>query len=216
MKGYIKSNWISLLVVGAVLALGVYLGPQLPDKIPSHWDINGNPDQYSGKMFGIYFLPILTLGLNILIYGLLNISPKNYKMSNSRRSVGKINFAIAILMSTLQAGILVMALYPNQYSFEFFFGIGMGLFLLVAGNFMSKVEQNFFIGVRIPWTLTSEKNWNATHRFAAKSMVGGGVALLILTFFVSSMPAAVALTLVSTLLPVGYSYWFFKQNEQQA
>lgn len=85
-------------------------------------------------------------------------------------------------------------------SFVDFFSAGMGIFLIFAGNYMSKVETNFFEGIRVPWTLASGRDWRATHLFSARLMVTVGLMLLLLPLIYRSMGIAVALTLVAFLL----------------
>lgn len=149
-----------------------------------------------------------------IIYGLMRISPKNYSMPNSQEVIGKINFAVVGMLAILQIGMILSSFDHQKYIIEGFLSGSFAFFLIVAGNFMSKVEQNFFIGVRLPWTLASEKNWLATHRFAARLMIIGGTVLLISLFFIQSVIIAISILLISVLLPAVYSYRYFMEYEQ--
>jgi len=92
---------------------------------------------------------------------------------------------------------------------------GVCLLLALLGNLMGKVRRNFYIGVRTPWTLANERVWNATHRFAGKTLVAGGLAGLALTVAgLNGWPVMVAL-LAGALIPVGYSLVFYKQLERR-
>lgn len=216
MKYYLKENWLSLVLTVISFGFGFIVWDQLPELLPTHWGIDGAPDRFSSKIYALCVLPLSAVGVSALLYFLLNRSPKGFEMENSKRSVGKVNLAIAVLFGTLHIGMILTVLKPENYNFELFFSVGVGLFLIILGNFISKVEKNFFVGVRTPWTLTSEKNWNATHRFAAKTMFSGGFLVLILAIFYTSLPLATLILLFSTLVPIAYSYWYFKTKKVES
>jgi uncharacterized membrane protein len=48
------------------------------------------------------------------------------------------------------------------------------------GNVLGKLRSNFFVGIRTPWTLSSEHVWDQTHRWAGRLFVGAAAVLAVL------------------------------------
>ena len=83
---------------------------------------------------------------------------------------------------------------------------------MIIGNYLPKCKQNYTMGIKIPWTLDNEDNWNKTHRLAGFLWVIGGV-LITLNAFLGNEWVFLAITLVMTLVPVGYSYLYYKNHK---
>jgi uncharacterized membrane protein len=215
LKKTLKTNWPSFLIALLVMAYGGYEYPNLPDKMVSHFNLQGNPDAYASKAFVVFFLPLFTCLLVWLLPALLKASPSEFRMKNSQGVLTKINLAVALFLGGIQTGILVTNLYPGRYRFATFISLAFGAFLVGSGNLISKTERNFFLGIRTPWTLTSDRNWEATHRFAGRLMFGLGLILMLGSSFSDRLFVAIAVVLAAALLPVGYSYWFFVTKEER-
>ena len=91
----------------------------------------------------------------------------------------------------------------------------MAVFSVVVGNVFGKTERNFIIGLRLPWTIDSEANWKATHRFAGRLMVGMGALLFISNSIVANMWVTIAMTVAPVLLAVPYSYAYYANHEEK-
>jgi len=206
------SNLLSFVLIIGVSIYGYMRFAELPESVPTHFDLSGHPNGYSSRWFLMLFIPLLSLALQLLMPLFLKISPQGFKMEQSRDQLPIINLTIAGMMSCLQLGMLSAATHGNAEPFPFYFGLAMSIILVGLGNVMGKIEPNFLIGIRLPWTLTSDQNWLATHRFAGRSMVISGVILLISNFIFASVPIAVGLLFVGTLSPVIYSYLFFRRH----
>lgn len=215
MKAFLKNNALALAILAALILFGLDQFPQLPDQVPIHFDLQGHPNGYSSKAFALWFLPALILWVIALIYGLVRVSPEQYNMPNSLESVGKLNSVIVLMLGLIQVGIILNARDPGTYGIQRFIILAFATFLLGGGNFMSKVERNYFIGVRTPWTLASEENWHATHRFAARAMVLGGVLLFAASFITQSVPVALGVLVLSVSAPVIYSYAHFVRHARK-
>ena len=90
----------------------------------------------------------------------------------------------------------------------------MGVIFLVTGNYLPKCRQNYTIGIKLPWTLDDEENWNYTHRLAGKLWMIGGVLIILLGFQTVVPPMAVSLTImvVMTMIPAIASYLYYKKH----
>ena len=156
------------------------------------------------------FLLILVI-TNILV----SISPKIYSMPNSKKSLDQILFGTGLLLFGIHLSYIIAPgpLAVNGLSTRMF-SAGIAGFLLVVGNMFGKSERNFFVGIRLPWTIASEANWKATHRFTGKIMVGLGVLLLILIPFYSQILIAISGIILIVIISCGYSFWFYLKKEK--
>lgn len=208
---FLRENSMSLILFAGMVALSCYYYPQLPESIPTKFDYNGNPTQLSSREFVALFMPGMYLFLIFFIGILVKASPEKFSMPNSKKSMDLIIAGCGLLFLSIH---LSMVVYSGERgAFIRFFSFGIALFLIVVGNVFGKVERNFFMGIRVPWTIASEANWRATHRFGGKMMVIFGLGLLIFSFFYSSMLTSLAAILIPTLSPAVYSYLYYKKNE---
>ncbi len=217
MKGFFKNNYTSFAIILLNLFLGLYLFSSLPDQMATHWNFDGEPDKYSSKWIGIFLLPLSNLFCIFFLYFFIKYSPKNYQMKRSEKSVAMFNLAVTLLLMILQTGVLLASLNPERYQISNFIILGLAMFLLIGGNFMSKVERNFVLGIRTPWSVTSENNWRATHRFAARLMLFVSPFLIANGLFYSlNTKIALALFLFAMLIPIAFSLVYFLRYERQS
>ena len=210
----LKQNPFSLIVLGCLTVISVYFYPQLPENVATKFDFNGNPTQYSSREFATMFMPAIYFLLIFFTGIMVKASPEKFSMPNSKRPMDIIVAGCGLLFLFIHLGMLMDP--GGKDTFVRYFSFGIALFLVVVGNVFGKTERNFFMGVRVPWTIASGANWRATHRFCGKMMVGFGLVLLVLSFFYSSMPASILAILVSSLSPVIYSYLYYRKHEMHA
>lgn len=195
------------------LAVGMVAYPMLPDAIPSHWDLQNQVNGYSPKWHLLVLGPGAMAGI-IIIFSLLPwLSPKHFEVDSSRSTY----LRMMIIMVTLLAYVYGAVLWTGLgHALDVGRAIVGGVCLLIAslGNFMGKLRRNFYIGIRTPWALASERVWNATHRLAAKTFVAGGVVGLVFTLAGwTGWPVLVSMS-AGALAPVVYSLVFYKQLER--
>jgi uncharacterized membrane protein len=203
----------ALLVVASFVAT-LFVYPQLPNLVPTHWDLHNQVNGYSPKWTLFLFGPGLMAGMIVLFYFLPWLSPKQFEVDTFRSTYLHIMLIIVAMFGYFQAVILWTGV---GHAMDVGRAIVGGLCLLFAllGNVLGKVRRNFYIGVRTPWALANERVWNATHRFAAKTFVAGGVVGLVLTLTgMTGWPAFAAL-MAGALAPVAYSLVFYKQLERR-
>jgi len=202
-----------LLVVAALVAtLAVY--SQLPERVPTHWGINNQPNGYSPKWALFLIGPGFMAALLALFRFLPWLSPKHFEVDSFRSTY----LQVMVITLSLMAYLYAMTLWAGRTgSANVGRAVVGGICLLVAllGNLMGKVRRNFYIGIRTPWTLANERVWNATHRFAAKTCFAGGLVGLVLTLFGVQGWPVFAVLMAGALAPVVYSLIFYKQLERR-
>lgn len=218
MKNWLKSNkWaIIFSTLGTLLpiAVGLLLWDQLPNTMATHWGVNGAVDGVSSKWVGVFVLPLIMAGFNMLCILATGIDPKQ---AEKNRKVMQVVFWIMPIVSILSSCAVYMAALGKAFQMVMLIPLLLGLLFILIGNNLPKATQNRFYGIKLSWTLHNEENWNKTHRLAGKVWVVGGLlflptALLPLKWMIA---AFFVLFLVMVLVPILYSYSIYKAHKTQ-
>ena len=212
MKG--KYYLVGMLLTAAVLAATVVAYPHLPGSVATHWNMRGEADGYSPKWALLLIGPGLMAGTMVLMYCLPWLSPRRFEVDSFRSTYLQIMLMLVAMIGYFSA-VTVWAGVGHRLDVGRAIIGGVCLLLALMGNLMGKVRRNFYIGVRTPWALANERVWNATHRFAAKTLVAGGLVGLALTVAGLNGWPVMAVLLAGALIPVGYSLVFYKQLERR-
>lgn len=167
---------ISIVVVIIPILVGFIIWNKLPDELPTHWDIHGEPDQYSSRLFAVLFMPLILLALHIIVNGLF-VLRSNDKVSNK---IIRIFIWICPLMSVFVSTITYVTALGQKISIPLVAMLFVGLIFLVLGNYIPKARQNKIFGIRIKWTLESKANWEATSRMSGWLLCFLGIISIIL------------------------------------
>ncbi len=209
-----KYYLVGILLTAAVLVVTVMSYPHLPSSVATHWNMHNQPNGYSPKWALFLIGPGFMAGMMLLMYFLPWLSPKNFEVDSFRSTYLQIMLMLVSMAAYFYAVTLWAGLgYPLNVGRAIVGGVCL-LFALL-GNLMGKVRRNFYIGVRTPWALANERVWNATHRFAAKTLVAGGLVGLGLTAAGLDGRPVFAALLAGALIPVVYSLFFYKQLERR-
>jgi uncharacterized membrane protein len=207
--------WIVAVAI-VVLAWGasLLLYPGLPARIPTHWNIRGQIDGY-GPKGTVLLMPCVMVGLLGLFRLLPTLSPKNFEVDSSRATYLFVMVLVIGLQGYIQAVILYAVAHGGRVDMTRALFGGMFLFFALLGNVLGRVRRNFYIGVRVPWTLASERVWNDTHRVAAWVFVACGLAGFVIIIAGLPLFAAFATLLVAVFVPIIYSFVHYKQLERR-
>lgn len=211
IKKNIKKLILTSLVILLPMALGLIFWEQLPGTFTSHWNINGEADGTAGKAFTVIGLPLILLAFHWLCVAVTAADPKNKGQNN--KIFGIVLWIIPTL-SILMFGIMYSLALGVELDMEKLMLAAIALMFLVLGNYLPKCKQNSTIGIKLPWTLADEENWNKTHRMGGRLWVTGGAILLITAFLRSKLIPFVLLTVIAVLVvvPTVYSYALFKKS----
>ena len=208
----IKKNKKLLLLTSVVMLLpilaGVLLWNRLPAQLPSHWNLAGEVDGWTSKPFGVFGMPLLLLALQWLCVVATTVDPK--KADHSGKVLHLILWLIPAL-SVVAHTLIYAAALGNELRVELVMPVFMGLLFAVIGNYLPKCKQNYTIGIKIPWTLNSEENWNKTHRLAGRVWMVCGL-LMILTGFFGVLWMFFVLAFLMVLVPLVYSYLLYRKG----
>ena len=204
---------VGILLCLATLVATTVAYPQLPSAVPTHFNLQGEANGYTPK-WALYLVgPGLMAAMLLFTWLLPKLSPKHFEMESFRSTYLQIMVMLVGMMAYIDATILWAGVGHSVNAAQATLA-GVCLVFAMLGNVMGKVRRNFFIGVRTPWTLASERVWNATHRFAAKTFVVGGLAgAALIALGIDGWPPVTAL-LAGAFIPVFYSLYFYKQLER--
>ena len=199
---------ISSLVALLPIIAGVMLWDKLPAELPIHWDVSGNVDGYASRAFVVFLFPLILTALHWLTIFVTSIDPKRQNHSDKMMIVVywlvpalSIVISLACYATALGMDIMMDALVPAL----------MGVIFIVIGNYLPKCKQSHTVGIRLPWTLNSEENWNKTHRLGGYTMVIGGIVIFA-TAFIGIFWLFMVITAVMVIVPIVYSFVLYKKG----
>jgi uncharacterized membrane protein len=203
---------LAMIIILATTLVGVALWPSLPERMASHWNINNQVDGYMTRFWAVFMLPIIAAGLFLLFLIVPLIDPLKENIAIFR---GTFNTFIVLLVGFL----VYIYLLTLAYNLGFTFNMGtamlpaLGIFFYFAGIMIGKARRNWFIGIRTPWTLSSDKVWAETHRLGAILFKASAVLTVVGVFFGSYAFWFIILPLLgSSLFLVVYSYVLFRRE----
>lgn len=209
-----KIALLTTLICLLPMVAGMILYKRLPDQIPTKWYADGTVGQYMDKAVTVFGMPAFMAAMNLLLHFGLNTDPKRQKMSSALR---KIAFGTCPVLSLLVgAGSLAWGL-GIPFPVDKVIPVLIGFLFIAVGNYLPKCKQNYTMGIKLPWTLHSEENWNKTHRLAGYIWILAGVLMILLGIFQRKMSGAVsvgviAIVLIAALIPSAYSYVLYRRG----
>ena len=201
VKIYKSEIVITSIITLCPIVIGLLLWNQLPDTVAVHFDSQSIPNGWSSKGFAVIGIPLFCFAAHLLSIIMFATDPKNRNIT--RKLVVPIVWIIPICSVFANGAVYLYALEKNV-NMALVVNILVGVLFLIIGNYLPKCRQNYTIGIKTPWTLDNEENWNKTHRFAGWCFLIGGVGFIINSllqwkgFFVP--------LLLLCLLPIAYSF----------
>lgn len=204
-----------LVIVLISLAIGTYLSPQLPNLMASHWNASGQVDGYMSKNMGIFFMPFLTLFLYFLFRFLPSTDP--YKKNFSQFENYFYAFIVVIFSFFFYLYLLTLA-WNLGFLFNLvqFLSPAFAILFYYCGVLIQKSRRNWFVGIRTPWTMSSDFVWQKTHQLGAKLFKISSL-LILLSIFWPDYSAYLLLipVIISTITVFVYSYYVYHQLDDQ-
>ena len=178
------------VVLAAMSAVSIWAWPQIPDDalVPIHWGPSGEPDGFASKSFGLFGLPAITAGLALLLAFLPQVEPRRQNLERSSGAYVAVGVATLVLMAAVHV-VAVFSAWEMAVNVAAVASVVLSVLLCVIGLAMRRVHSTWLFGVRTPWTLTSERSWERTHRAASAVFLAVGVGSLITALAAGPAPA---------------------------
>jgi len=204
-----------IIIFGLVLisfVIGVYFYSQMPSQMASHWNAQGEVDGYMPKFWGLFLMPLINIGLALFLIIIPKIDPLKENIEKFR---GYYNWFI-ILFFAFMLSMYIQTILWNlgiEISPNMFFPIGLGLLFFYAGILCENAKRNWFIGIRTPWTLSSERVWEKTNKLGGKLFKVVGVFALFGAFFEKCAVFFVIIPVISISVYIIIFSYFEYQKE---
>ena len=201
---------VMMLILSFLVALVLY--PIMPDPMPSHWNAQGEVDGYMSKFWGMFLMPLITLGIVLLFLAIPRIDPLKANIALFIDSYNIMMVAFVAYMLYIYALTLLAAL---GYGFNMTFMLlpAMGVLSIIIGYQIGKAKRNFFVGIRTPWTLSSDTVWAKTHQLGKWMFMGAGaVSILCVPVGEVGFWIMMITLMAAAFVPIVYSYFLWKRE----
>jgi uncharacterized membrane protein len=213
-----KRNFWPLAMIAIVLAgfiIGAALFGQMPDPMASHWNAAGEADGTISRFWGVFLIPVISLGVLLLFLAIPRIDPLRANIDKFKGYY--YGFATVFMIYFLYIYILTM-LWNLDMRFDMTKALmpAMGILFIFVGAMIRKAKRNYMVGIRTPWTLASDEVWERTHKLGGWLFIGAGVVIGILAIFLTTATfwVLIGLILGVTVFTMIYSYVIYKKLEK--
>src|SRR3989441_13361763 len=209
-----RSRWFGLVIAALAVAMSVGAYPQLPPTVATHWSLNGTPDGFSSRLCALAIVPLVLVIMTAVFNVLPKVDPRRENYAKFLSSYWLIANAVIVFLLVAH-GMIIAAGLGVAIRIDRLMPLGIGLLFVFLGNFLTRVEPNWFVGIRTPWTLSSDTVWRKTHRTGGWLMVLGGFVIAASVFLPQGafLPLLIAAILIMAVIPIVQSYILWKREK---
>ncbi|MDU3152875.1 MAG: SdpI family protein [Anaerococcus hydrogenalis] len=204
-----KESIISVIFSILLFALvNLLFYKKMPETLPTHWGFNNKIDGYSSKFTALITTPLILIFLNIFSCFMLDNDPKNKDKNNFVITIGKATIPLVMLITFI---ISIFYGLGKEINVMVIISIFVGFLLILIGNYLPKTKRNYTVGIKLPWTLNSDENWNKTHRLAGYFFILGGIFFLFTPFIGNEYLIFINFIIIG-VIPALYSFYLYKNG----
>lgn len=207
-KNYKKKVIVTSLITLSPMLIGLVLWNRLPDTLATHFGSDNIPNGWSSKFTSVIGIPLLLTLVQLFVSVVTANDPK-------RKNIDDKFMGLILWLVPLCSLFCCFTIYTTALGYAvdvpILGSILVGVIFIVIGNYMHKIKQNFTVGIKIPWTLHSEENWNRTHRLSSWMWILSGIIFMVSGFLKLEMIQFVSIA-AAVLVPMVYSFILFKKG----
>lgn len=190
---------VQIGLIVAMFAVAAIRWMSVPDRIPVHWNAAGQVDGYGGRFEGLLLMPLIAVGLYLLLLLIPRVDParRNYAAFAGTYLLVRVSLVVYLAFLALVTQ-LAIGREESVPVGSLVFG-AVGVLFIVLGGAMGRLKPNWFAGIRTPWTLSSTRSWEATHRLGGRLFIGAGVLTVVAAVVGGS---AAVITMVAVMIVV--------------
>lgn len=212
-----ENKWkitLSSIVILLPTLFGLIIWKELPDTMTIHWGADGHADGLGAKFFVVFGLPVMLLITHLFC---LLFTALDQKQKEQNKKALRIIFWIIPVVSLLESGMVYATAFGKVFDFALLIPALLGILFVFIGNYLPKIRQNRTLGIKVPWTLNNEENWNKTHRLGGKVWVISGLIMLLSIFLpqTAMIPIAAGAIITVAVVPTVYSYCMYQKHQKE-
>lgn len=206
-------KWIPLVLIIAAVAASIFYYPQLPASMPTHWSASGEPNGYSSRLWGAWMLPLIMASVWFILRAIPHIDPRKANYEKFSGMYDALVILILAFMLLIHVVVLIAAT-GTPIRMDRIILPSVGVFIAIMGLLLPKAHPNWFVGIRTPWTLTSDLSWERTHEVGGRLFVILGLLMVVSTFLMPEIAIwiLVATAIAMTIFLFAYSYRVWKED----
>jgi len=214
IKPTLKSEILPLIIIAIAIISSFYFYANFPEQVPIHWNFKGEVDNYGSRGLAAFLFPGIILGTYLLFMAIPYIDPKKDRYTQFKKVYHLFKNILVLFMAAMYFITSFNALGYN-ISVAKWMPFMVGVLFIFIGNYMSKIKPNWFMGIRTPWTLSSEEVWNKTHRAGGKLFILGGIIIIIIPYLGERLGTIllIADVIMVSLGSIAYSYILFRKEQ---
>lgn len=204
-----KNSIISIIASLVILIIfNALFYNKMPDQLPTHWNFQGQADDYSSKFQAMVMIQGFLVLMNLFLCFMLDNDPKNERQNNFLMTLTKLSMPIMMIVIYV---ITILAGLGREVNTSVIISLLMGVLFIAIGNYMPKVKRNYTVGIKLPWTLNSDENWRRTHRFGGLCFILMGLCFFATPFVKSELIIFIPIAIV-LIFPMIYSYYLYTKG----
>ena len=204
-----KNSKISIIASLVILIIfNALFYNKMPDQLPTHWNFQGQADDYSSKFQAMVMIQGFLVLMNLFLCFMLDNDPKNERQNNFLMTLTKLSMPIMMIVIYV---ITILAGLGREVNTSVIISLLMGVLFIAIGNYMPKVKRNYTVGIKLPWTLNSDENWRRTHRLGGICFILMGLCFFATPFVKSELIIFIPIAIV-LVLPMIYSYYLYTKG----
>ncbi len=215
IKPTVKTELVSLVLLAVTSIASFYFYNNFPEQVPVHWNLAGEADNYASKFIGAFLFPGIIVLMYLMFLFIPFIDPKKERY---QEFLNVYHIFKTVLISFMVFVYFIASLkgLGLGISINIWMSVMIGLLFVMIGKYMSRIKPNWFMGIRTPWTLSSEENWKKTHVFGGKVFMFGGLMIMLTPLVPNSYQSWLfALTIfVLVFGTTGYSLMIYLKNKK--
>jgi uncharacterized membrane protein len=206
-------KWYPAVLVAITTIASIIVYPRLPERVPTHFDIRGNPNAYGPRWVPTVIFPVMILLLWGIMRGLPKIDPKRANYARMQDTYDLVVNVILTMMAALHL-LLLGSTMGSHLPFVRIIPAVVGVSFIVIGNLLPRAKPNWWFGIRTPWTLSNDRVWERTHRVGGYVMSATGVLAIASAFFATDVALIVFIVAAAAMALglIAYSYFAWRQE----
>jgi uncharacterized membrane protein len=203
-------KWIPAVLILAAVTASIIVYPQLPERMPTHWSASGDVNGWSSRLLGAWIVPLIMAVVWLVMRAIPHIDPRRANYANFAGTYDALVILVLLFMLVLHVIVLAAATGTPVRMDRIMMPL-VGVFIAGIGFLIPRAAPNWFVGIRTPWTLTSDLSWEKTHKLGGPLFIAFGVLMIVAGFFAAEQAIWVlvtaAIALIGFLFAYSYQVW---------